>query len=149
MNKGLFYVHTGEPTATPRTAGRNGINPLVQPLSEPAATQAPAMDIARWEETGNDSSLECRFRDLVRQWKGATALTSSITEMATHPAYQQIIGMGKEAIPLILEELQREPDHWFWALKAITGEDPVSPADRGKLQRMAQAWLCWAKSQRY
>ena len=88
---------------------------------------------------------EERFRDLVRQWKEATALTSSVSEMATHPAYQQIIGMGKEVLPLLLEELRREPDHWFWALKSITGEDPVPPADRGKLQAMTQAWPDWAK----
>ena len=68
--------------------------------------------------------------------------------MATHPAYQQIIGMGKEAIPLILEELQREEDHWFWALKAITGEDPVPGKDWGKIQAMRAAWLAWGRSRR-
>jgi hypothetical protein len=91
---------------------------------------------------------EERFRDLVRQWK-EEALTSSVSEMATHPAYQQIIGMGKEVLPLLLEELRREPDHWFWALKSITGEDPVPPADRGKLQAMTQAWLDWAEGHGY
>ena len=88
---------------------------------------------------------EARFRDLVRQWKEETALTSSVSEMAMHPAYQQIIGMGKEVLPLLLEELRREPDHWFWALKSITGEDPVPPADRSKLQAMTRAWLDWAE----
>lgn len=101
------------------------------------------------EEAATDSALACRFRNLVRAWKAATSLTSSITEMATDPAYQQIIGMGKEAIPLILEELQQDPDHWFWALRAITGEDPVPPADRGKLRSMTQAWLAWARAHGY
>ena len=44
---------------------------------------------------------------------------------------------------------RREPDHWFWGLKAITGEDPVALADRGKVGRMAQAWLDWAKKRGY
>jgi hypothetical protein len=61
-----------------------------------------------------------------------------------HPAYQQIIGMGVDALPLILRELEREPDHWFWALEAITGENPVPPTDRGRLNEMARAWLRWA-----
>src|SRR5947207_10431415 len=61
------------------------------------------------------------------------------TEIALHPAYQQIIGMGKEAIPLILEELQREEDHWFWALKSITGDDPVAPSERGQLPKMTRS----------
>lgn len=99
--------------------------------------------------TATEPALVRRFQDLVREWKTATPLTSSITEMATHPAYQQIIGMGKEAIPLILKELQQDPDHWFWALKAITREDPVPAADRGKLRPMTHAWLAWAKDHGY
>jgi hypothetical protein len=96
-------------------------------------------------EANDSSSVQGRFRELVAQWKQATAFSSSFTEIATHPAYQQIIGMGKEALPLILDELRREPDQWFWALKAITGEDPVIPSDRGNLERMSAAWLNWAQ----
>jgi hypothetical protein len=86
---------------------------------------------------------------LVQEWKDATAFTSSATAMAMHPAYQQIIGMGDVALPMIFQELRREPDHWFWALKAITGEDPISPADRGQIDKMTAAWLNWAKQRGY
>ena len=44
-------------------------------------------------------------------------------------SYQKIIGMGPAVVPLILSELQKEPDHWFWALEAITDENPVSESD--------------------
>jgi hypothetical protein len=98
---------------------------------------------------GAGAPLERRFRDLVRLWKDATLYLSSITEMATHPTYQQIIGMGREVLPFLLEELRREPDQWFWALKAITGEDRVRPADRGKLPEMTRAWLGWARAHGY
>lgn len=60
-------------------------------------------------------------------------------------SYQQIIGMGPQVIPLILADLQREPDHWFWALEAITGENPVVQADRGDISAMANAWLEWGE----
>ena len=86
-----------------------------------------------------------RFADLAQEWREATAFTSSATAMAMHPAYQQIIGMGEAALPSIFQELRREPDHWFWALKAITGEEPVLPADRGQIDRMTKAWLHWAE----
>ena len=82
-------------------------------------------------------------------WKAERGPLSSITAMAMHPAYQRIIGLGPAAVPLLLRELEREPDHWFWALKSITGEDPVSPADRGKLRAMTQAWLNWAEGHGY
>ena len=60
-----------------------------------------------------------------------------------HPAYQQVIGMGWDVVPCILSELETAPDHWFWALTAITGQDPVLPDHRGKLRLMAQDWVRW------
>ena len=32
----------------------------------------------------------------------------------------RVRSMGPTAIPWLLAELEREPDHWFWALKSIT-----------------------------
>jgi hypothetical protein len=95
------------------------------------------------------AELERRFRQLVDDWKQATLLISSGTELLLHRAYQQIIGLGRRAVPLLLAELRREPDHWFWALTAITGENPVADADRGNLARMADAWRNWAQQRGY
>lgn len=90
-------------------------------------------------------TLDERFRLLVARWKSERGATSSATQMAMHPAYQRLIGLGPEAVPLLLRELQREPDHWFWALGAITGENPVPPEARGNLTEMAKAWLEWGR----
>lgn len=87
------------------------------------------------------------FKDCVRHWKRDVALTSSASVMFMHPAYQRIIGMGEKVLPLILAELEREPDHWFWALKAICGVDPVPAEQRGRLRAMTVAWLHWANEQ--
>jgi hypothetical protein len=122
----------------------NGMIVLDQPAALPDGTHVEVVVGERL-----DAGLVRRFRDLVRKWKEATLFTSSGTEIALHPAYQQIIGMGKEAIPLILEEIQREEDHWFWALQSITGDDPVPPGDRGKLPKMTEAWLRWGRTKGY
>jgi hypothetical protein len=37
--------------------------------------------------------------------------------------------------------------HWFWALKAIAGVDPVAPEDRGRVEAMREAWLRWGREQ--
>jgi hypothetical protein len=66
--------------------------------------------------------------------------------MVAHPAYQAIITLGPPVIPLLLQDLQREPAHWFEALKAITGEDPVAPADWGRIPAMTAAWLSWGRA---
>lgn len=93
-----------------------------------------------------------RFQRLVEQWRIERGIRSSITESAMMPAYQEIIGMGQRAIPLILAQLQSEgdePDQWFWALKAITGENPIKPEDQGNFQKMAEAWLQWSQREVY
>jgi hypothetical protein len=88
--------------------------------------------------------LQNQFFDLVREWKGATKYLSNINERCRHPAYQKIIDLGPDALPLILDELRREPDDWFAALRQLTGENPVAPAARGNLKEMTAAWLEWA-----
>ena len=103
--------------------------------------------VIRPHEMGDD--LQREFSTLAQQWERDTQFSSSATEIAMHPAYQRIIGMGTAAIPLILAELEREPGHWFWALKAISGDDPVPEDARGKLPEMAQLWLDWGRRHGY
>lgn len=92
------------------------------------------------------------FQSLVQQWRRERGAMSSITEMSMLPAYQKLIGMGEEAIPLMLAQLRAEgddPDQWFWALRAITGANPVRPEDQGDVVRMAAAWLKWGDDEGY
>ena len=93
--------------------------------------------------------LAATFSELVERWRAETAFLSSVNELVLHPAYQRIIGLGPAAVPLLLSELQRQPDHWFWALHAITGENPVPATDAGNVQKMADAWLKWGKERGY
>ena len=65
------------------------------------------------------------------------------------PSYQQVIGIGPSVVPYLLRELKYFPDHWFWALNAITGEDPVPPESKGKFQKMTEAWLDWGRKKGY
>ena len=93
--------------------------------------------------TPDPTRLRDRFRRLAEEWKQQSHFLSNTAQMAMLRPYQRIIGMGLPVVPLILEELQREPDHWFWALEAITEENPVPPEAAGKVHDMARAWLDW------
>jgi hypothetical protein len=53
--------------------------------------------------------------------------------------------MGPEVVPLILAELDKEPDHWFWALEAITEENPVGDNIAGDMAASAKAWVQWGR----
>jgi len=91
------------------------------------------------------AEVERKFQEYVNAWKAESMFMSSITDMVQLPSYQAIIQLGRRAVPLLLNELQRDHDHWFVALSAITGEDPVPPEDRGDLDKMTEAWLRWGR----
>jgi hypothetical protein len=93
--------------------------------------------------TATHDDIRDRFQQLVSQWKEESRYMSNTAQMAMLRSYQTIVGMGTPAIPLILEELRRQPDLWFWALEAITSENPVPAEAAGKIDRMAQAWIEW------
>ncbi|MBD2774362.1 hypothetical protein [Iningainema tapete] len=90
-----------------------------------------------------------KFEELAAMWELEVNGSSFVGEKTSHSAYQQIIEMGHAAIPLILKELETRPNHWFAALRAITGENPVLPEQRGKIKQMAAAWLQWGKERGY
>ena len=68
--------------------------------------------------------------------------------MTAHPAYQGIIGMGAPVVPLLLALLRDTPDHWFAALAAISGVDPVPEHERGDVTAMSATWLRWGRERR-
>lgn len=98
---------------------------------------------------GEQGDVEEEFRELTEQWKRERTSTSFASDIAMHPAYQKIIGLGKDALPLILAELDRELDHWFWALSMISRDDPVPPESHGKMREMAVFWRDWGRKKGY
>ena len=94
-------------------------------------------------------NFQSEFYNLLVNWRNEVRHSSFVAEIAMNPNYQKIIGMGEKVVPLLLQELERRPEHLFWALKAITGADPVQPHQRGKVRDMAQAWLLWASEKGY
>jgi hypothetical protein len=90
------------------------------------------------------TAAELRFTRLKREWIRGTEKSSILSQIVLHSAYQQIIAMGPEAIPLILRSLQHELDHWFWALTILNeGCDVAEGATR--MPEAAEAWLHWGK----
>jgi hypothetical protein len=88
-----------------------------------------------------------RFNQLVESWRNETGWLSSVQQKVMHASYQRIIGMGPEALPLIFEQLRDRTEYWFWALAAITGEDPAT--GRQKMAAARSAWLSWASEHGY
>jgi hypothetical protein len=96
---------------------------------------------------GRDAAVSEGFHHLAAEWKEQSRFLSNTAQMAMLRPYQQIIGMGPAVVPLILDELRREPDQWFWALESITEQNPVPPEAMGKIRMMARAWVTWGEQE--
>jgi hypothetical protein len=93
--------------------------------------------------------VEETFHRLATKWRKETMFKSSPRDVFVDPVYLQIIGMGEEIVPLLLEETQRKPGDWFLALRSITRQDPTNEEDAGDVVKMGEAWLRWARDQGY
>ena len=88
--------------------------------------------------------LEREFGGLVKQWKKETFALSSLSKIYAHPGYQRIMAMGKEGIPLVLKELQKNQGHWFYALRFMAGEQGKGVAEGlTDFESAKAAWLEW------
>ena len=102
--------------------------------------------------TSSVATADKKYEDFnfhVNPWKRETAHLSSLGKILTHPSYLRIIALAsrhEEFLKFLLEEMQSDPDHWFSALTAITGEDPVSP--ESDFDESAAQWIDWAISRR-
>lgn len=137
----------------PIPQGEDERNAISRQVSRIVLTRAKLREEARRLSASGMADAEepdttgARFEHLASQWIAETMHMGSMTAAVMHPAYQQIIGMGPQAVPLILAELQRTPGHWFWALHAITQANPVLPESEGIIEEMAQAWISWGKNE--
>ncbi|HVC51760.1 MAG TPA: hypothetical protein VND87_07045 [Stellaceae bacterium] len=152
MNYANFFERSGE---TPKITSYIGFMTM-KPVNGQRVTRPGFFDIrfisAVDTKTAAPLALKAAKRNigdwfiaLATQWTRETGHVASIARRRQHPAYKNIIKLGKSAVPLLLDSLRTRPDYWFPALRELTGEDPVQDDDRGYYDRMAAAWLQWGK----
>lgn len=78
-------------------------------------------------------------------WKTETMFSSNSSEITNNSAYRSIIGLGKDIIPFIIQDLKQSENHWFYALELLTGENPIKNEHRGIINLMKSDWLNWAE----
>ncbi len=129
---------------------------IVPKPSIPESWQERQEQHSRWQWSGipgpslywySSRDLERKFAELTAEWKAQTRFVSSAHTLFLNRSYQQIIGLGRQAIPLILRELEERPANWFWALECVAGVDPA-PAGATFQERTA-AWLEWGSMKGY
>jgi hypothetical protein len=92
------------------------------------------------------------FRNLMDEWQKNRASWRSFSgDLMRDPSYARIIGHGQAFLKFILWELYMEVNtgspilDWFYALWAITGQNPVPATAQGNVRKAAEAWIEWGK----
>jgi len=88
-----------------------------------------------------------RFAEFAATWREERGYTSSVSDMVLSDSYQKVVALGRRVVPYILADLMRGPDHWFPALTAITGVNPIPPEAAGNMRAMASAWINWGEQE--
>ena len=101
-----------------------------------------------WVPVTSTVEFDLYFRNLVEAWKRDTSHISLMSLRVSHPAYKEIISMGRQALPLILAELDEKPDHWFHALSILADENPVSAGFCGTVREAAALWVAWGRDKK-
>lgn len=127
------------------------------PQETPTVELVVESGIVDYQRAIRKNRLFRKFQQLAKQWREQRGSMSSIEEMSMLAPYQNIIGIGSDAIPMILAQLKTEggdPDQWFWALMSIAEANEldlpqIKTEDQGNFKKMAEAWLEWGESQGY
>ena len=93
------------------------------------------------------ASLRQEFQELAARWRLATEQSSDPYEKIAHPAHLRIIGLGPDVLPLVFVELAERGGLWFWALEALTGDDPVP--EQATMKEVREAWLTYGRQHGY
>jgi hypothetical protein len=97
-----------------------------------------------------EETVEQRVRRLLATWREQTGFLSSSTALVSHAAYREIIALGTAALPYLFRDMEQTFDgHLSSALVAITGAQPVPHEDGGKIRKVAERWLAWARQNGY
>ncbi|MBI4814771.1 MAG: hypothetical protein HY791_00855 [Deltaproteobacteria bacterium] len=103
-----------------------------------------------WEREPNEATILLRsevLEELAAVWREEIRHESSATKITEHPAYLQIISLGKSVVPSILERMRSGERHWGTALRKITGANPLKPSDAGRMAIQNERWIQWGKDQ--
>jgi len=85
-----------------------------------------------------------------KKWKQETKHLSNVEHIVQNEYYQNIIKLGKEVVPFIIEDLiVNGPNHWFNALSVITGKNPIQEKNAGRMDAMTLDWIRWAYLEGY
>lgn len=91
--------------------------------------------------------LSEQFRKLSDRWHDEADLEPAPSKKLLNTAYLQIIALGPQVVPHIIDDLATRGGDWFLALRVLTSANPV-PDEETHRPAMKAAWLEWARDEK-
>lgn len=86
------------------------------------------------------SDLANRFEASYQRWKREAWMHSSPRKITEHPDFQNIVRMGQQAVPFIIDKLRQEPSGLVWALNRIFNRQ-IAPGSCLTIPQLSQQWI--------
>jgi hypothetical protein len=98
-------------------------------------------------------SVRARFTELAHQWAQhceAVSYSSSPTVYLNHPAVQQLIDLGPDVVPLIMDRFATDFScPWEHVLAAVTGVSMIDDPERIDAAEVHRRRLEWWEANRH
>ncbi|MGS2738770.1 hypothetical protein [Sinomicrobium sp. M5D2P17] len=114
----------------------------IENIKEESARQIPNdyEDIKLDKDLFENIYLKDKFDTLVDLWEQNTAFESSISNIIEDDNFKRIIELGAKVVPLIIDEIEKEPSVLVWALNIITGKS-MSSSGRETIEQVCKKWV--------
>jgi hypothetical protein len=92
------------------------------------------------------SNVGARFEELASAWEAHCAANREVSnpyKFLDHPSFEALVGLGRPAVPLIVERYREGNLFWGAALKRITGVSTFGDGVVGDLAATRRGWLAW------
>ena len=78
-----------------------------------------------------------------KKWLNEVTFYSDTDKILSNDYYINILGLGKEVVKYIIEDLKENNVNWFHALNYLIEENPVKKEHTGFFGKMKKDWIDW------
>src|SRR5947209_27453 len=90
--------------------------------------------------------IKSRIEALASEWGEhchQTWFSSNLSHYLDHPAYRELVALGPEAVPIIMDHYRRDDLPWEFVLQEITGVRMIDDLSAYNPTEVRQRWLDW------
>jgi len=85
-------------------------------------------------------SMQAQFDQRIKAWKRNTRLMSFAEQIINERNFKEIVAMGEDVVPFVLEEIKREPSPLVWSLNIIYNKT-ISQKQNITIEQACKLWV--------